>query len=177
MTDKKEIVYNSFRPAIVYIKQKLGKGVTGAEIGVYKGDNAEFILTLLEPTMLYLIDPWNNFLDIDSNEIIGYTHYIETQERLKLYGNKRLIKKTSKEANKLFNNEELDFVYIDADHHYEAIKNDLNLWYPKVKKGGILSGHDYHESMECVVKAVNEFCAKNNLQLMYASTDWWVIKK
>lgn len=177
MTKKKEVIYKSFRPAIAYIDQKFGKGLTGAEIGVYKGDNAEFILDILQPTMLYLIDPWNNFLDTDSNEVIGYTHYIETQERLKLYGNKRLIKKTSEEANKLFNNEELDFVYIDADHHYEVVKNDLNIWYPKVKKGGVLSGHDYHKSMIDVVNAVNEFCVKNKLQLMYAETDWWTIVK
>ncbi len=169
--------HNSFRPAIAYIKQKLGNGLTGAEIGVYKGDNAEFILRVLEPTMLYLIDPWNNFLDTDSNEVIGYTHYIETQERLKLYGNKRLIKNTSVEASKLFSNDELDFVYIDGNHHYEAVKEDLNLWYAKIKKGSILAGHDYHKTMEGVVLAVNEFCEKNKLQLMHAETDWWTIVK
>lgn len=177
MSDKKEVIYKSFRPAIVYIKQHLGKGLIGAEIGVYEGDNAEFMLKILEPTMLYLVDPWNNFLDTDSNEIIGYTHYLKTQERLKLYGNKRLIKKTSQEASKLFNNEELDFVYIDADHSYSEVAKDLNLWYLKIKKGGILAGHDYHKTMEGVVMAVNEFCKNNNLQLMHAETDWWIIVK
>ena len=174
--NKDERIHKSFRPAIAYIREKFGKGLTGAEIGVYKGDNAEFMLKILEPTMLYLIDPWNNFLDTDSNEIIGETQYIETQQRLKEYGNKRLIKRTSQEASKIIQ-DELDFVYIDADHHYDSIVNDLKLWYPKVKKGGVLAGHDYHKSMEGIVKAVNEFYANNKLQLMYAETDWWVITK
>jgi hypothetical protein len=172
----KTIKVASNRPAIIYILQKLGQHLTGAEIGVYKGDNAEFILSLLKPTMLYLVDPWNNFLDTDSNEIIGEIQYIQTQERLKMYGNKRLIKKTSLEASKLFNNEELDFVYIDGDHNYRQVKQDLGLWYSKVKKGGILSGHDYHETMEGVVLAVNEFVGENKLDLMHSSTDWWIIK-
>lgn len=172
----KEIIHKSFRPAIAFLREKFNKGLTGAEIGVYKGDNAEFILKILEPTMLYLVDPWNNFLDTDSNEIIGETQYLETQQRLKGYGNKRLIKRTSQEASKIIQ-DELDFVYIDADHHYDSVVNDLKLWYPKVKKGGVLAGHDYHRSMEGVVMAVNEFCVDNKLQLMYAETDWWIIKK
>jgi hypothetical protein len=174
---KEEVIFNSFRPAIAYIGEKLGQGLTGAEIGVYKGDNAEFILKLLEPTILYLIDPWNNFMDINSNEIIGEIQYIQTQERLKMYGNKRLVKRTSLEASKLFDNKQLDFVYIDGDHSYRSIKQDLGLWYSKVKKGGILSGHDYHQTMEGVVLAVNEFCSDNKLTLMYAETDWWVTVK
>ena len=175
--DNRKIEVKSFRPAIVYIQKNLGKELTGAEIGVYKGDNAEFILNVLQPTLLYLIDPWNNFMDTDSNEIIGEIQYIETQERLKLYGNKRLIKRTSLEASKLFRDKELDFVYIDADHSYQGVSQDLNLWYPKIKKGGILSGHDYHQSMKNVVIAVNEFVAKNKLQLMHAETDWWLTNK
>ena len=175
--NNKKLQFQSMRPAIIYIKNNLGIGLNGVEIGVYKGDNAEFILNVLKPTMLYLIDPWDNFVDTDSNEIIGETHYIETQQRLEEYGNKRLIKKTSKEASKLFKDGEFDFAYIDADHHYNSVINDLKLWYPKVKKGGVLAGHDYHRSMEGVVMAVNEFCVDNKLQLMYAETDWWIIKK
>jgi hypothetical protein len=174
---KEELVFKSLRPAIFYIKEKLGNDLVGAEIGVYKGDNAEFILQLVNPKILYLIDPWNNFMDINSNEIIGYTQYIIAQERLKEYGNKRLLKRTSLEASNLFSAEEFDFVYIDADHNYESVKQDINLWFPKVKRGGVLAGHDYHFTMEGVVKAVNEFCSDNKLTLMYAETDWWVTVK
>jgi hypothetical protein len=49
----------------------------------------------------------------------------------------------SKEASKLFNDESLDFVYIDANHTYEAVKEDLKCWYDKVRVGGVVMGHDY----------------------------------
>ena len=174
--NKKEVVYKSFRPAIAYIQRTLGSGLIGAEIGVCQGDNAEFMLNILKPSMLYLIDPWDNFFDNGSNEIIGEAQYLETRTRLDKYNNKKIIRTSSLEANKSFNNNELDFVYIDADHNYIEVVRDLMLWYPKIKKGGVLSGHDYHKNMMGVVNAVNEFCVDNKLQLMYAETDWWVTK-
>jgi hypothetical protein len=39
--------------------------------------------------------------------------------------------------------EYLDFVYIDGDHKYEEVKRDIECWFPKVKKGGCIGGHDY----------------------------------
>ncbi len=40
----------------------------------------------------------------------------------------------------------LDAVFIDADHHEDAVKADIEAWWPKVKRGGILAGHDIDES-------------------------------
>ena len=74
----KKMVAQYTRPAIQYIRNTLGENLTGVELGVYKGLNASMILIFLEPKMLYLIDPWNNFMDSGSNEIIGETQYIET---------------------------------------------------------------------------------------------------
>lgn len=67
----------------------------------------------------------------------------------------------------MFEDDYFDFIYIDADHTYEAVKSDLESWYPKLKKGGIMSGHDYVEVTTSVpfgvVQAVNEFLKKNNI--------------
>lgn len=52
------------------------------------------------------------------------------------------IRMTSVEASKLYENDSLDFVFIDADHTEKAFNDDLNCWFPKVKKGGIIAGHD-----------------------------------
>lgn len=62
----------------------------------------------------------------------------------------------SEEAALLEQNESLDLVFIDADHTYEGCKKDIDLWWPKLKKGGVMLGHDYGPHFEGVVKAVNE---------------------
>ena len=59
----------------------------------------------------------------------------------------------------LFEDNSLDFVFIDASHEYEDVKNDILAWLPKVKRGGILAGHDYYVNQDWfsgVKKAVNE---------------------
>lgn len=71
-----------------------------------------------------------------------------------------------------FENDTFDLVYIDADHTYESVKKDLYAWYPKVKSGGIFSGHDYCEYyikqsdtkfgvVQAVDEFINEFSLKN----------------
>ena len=66
------------------------------------------------------------------------------------------IRNTSVDAAKLYENNSLDFVFIDADHSYESVREDIDAWLPKIKKGGIISGHDYSEHWPGVVKAVDE---------------------
>jgi predicted O-methyltransferase YrrM len=63
---------------------------------------------------------------------------------------------TTNEAAGLFKDESLDAVFIDADHSYEAVKMDIQNWMPKVRRGGILAGHDYNSAWPGVIRAVNE---------------------
>ena len=63
-------------------------------------------------------------------------------------------------AAELFPDEYFDFIYIDADHNYDAVKSDLEAWWPKLKRGGLFCGHDYHMYGQIntdVKKAVDEF--------------------
>jgi hypothetical protein len=64
------------------------------------------------------------------------------------------IQKPSIEASKLYEDESLDFVFIDAAHDYENVKNDIQSWLPKIKIGGTLAGHDFH--FQGVRRAVKE---------------------
>jgi hypothetical protein len=89
------------------------------------------------------------------------------------------IKTTSLEASKLYPNRSLDFIFIDASHDYENVKTDVETWYPKVKIGGYIGGHDY-PSFEGVKKAVDEFLQqdfikKENITMNNIST--WLYKK
>lgn len=71
------------------------------------------------------------------------------------------IRKDSSTAASDYADGSLDFVFIDADHTYEGVKKDLIAWYPKVKKGGIFSGHDYGWT-EHIRQAVDEVLGKGN---------------
>lgn len=65
------------------------------------------------------------------------------------------IRSTSIEASKLYEDNSLDFVFIDGAHDYLSVKEDIKHWYPKVKKGGYISGDDYVHPP--IGKAVREF--------------------
>jgi hypothetical protein len=71
-----------------------------------------------------------------------------------------------------------DFIYIDANHSYEEVREDLRLWFPKVKLGGIIGGHDYgFSAFPGVKQAVDEFCAKHRVKLnVEPQTVWWAEK-
>ena len=89
-----------------------------------------------------------------------------------------------------FEDESQDFVYIDALHDYESVKSDIEAWYPKVKTGGILYGHDYNPvKWSGVVKAVQEFTAHHgyavnlisvsnpyNHDLDQGEQSWFIVK-
>jgi len=79
---------------------------------------------------------------------------------------------SSVEAARRYEDESLDFVYIDADHSYNAIKADIAAWLPKVKQGGILGGHDYSKLFPGVVKAVREKFKNFHIE----EISWWIRK-
>jgi hypothetical protein len=66
------------------------------------------------------------------------------------------LKMPSLEAAEHFEDESLDFVFLDAGHDYQSISADIDAWLPKVIPGGTLAGHDYERYFEAVVKAVDE---------------------
>ena len=107
----------------------------GAEIGVDKGEFSEkFCQAGLS---LYAIDPW-----LSKHDRLDFL-YEHTKRVLTPYPNCTIIRKTSMEAVEDFADESLDFVYIDGNHEFRYIAEDLYEWTKKVKKGGIVSGHDY----------------------------------
>jgi hypothetical protein len=84
------------------------------------------------------------------------------------------IRALSSEASLQFENESCDVVFIDMEHTYTAVTKDIDLWLPKVKVGGYLSGHDYSADWHDVVRAVDEKLGKENIK-----TDMccWIYKK
>jgi predicted O-methyltransferase YrrM len=120
----------------------------GAEIGVFEGVYSEILCKANPRLKLYGIDSWT---------VRRYRQgYKKTLKRLKKY-NVELIKKASLDAVKDFPNMFFDFVYIDASHKFDDVMRDIIEWSPKVKKGGIVAGHDYIHNRKGVAIAVNAY--------------------
>lgn len=114
----------------------------GVEVGVEKGKYTEVLCKAgLE---VYAIDPWKAYKGyrehVSQEKLDGF--YQETIERLQQY-KAHIIRELSVEASYSFDDESLDFVYLDANHTFVHIAQDLDAWTRKVKKGGVVSGHDY----------------------------------
>ena len=119
----------------------------GVEVGTFKGEFSKQILENWSGT-LYMVDVWRSLGDeyIDSSnhgnfdiEIFG-----ESIKNIKGHEDRGVMVRASSEiASNMFLDNSLDFVYIDANHAYDFVKEDIQLWYPKVKSGGWVMGHDY----------------------------------
>jgi SAM-dependent methyltransferase len=117
----------------------------GVEIGVFKGDySTQFLERGLK---LYSVDPWLGYEDygrrVRNFQSRQDENFQETSKKLSTYPNSVIIRKTSMEAVKDFEDESIDFVYIDGHHGFKYVAEDLWEWSKKVKKGGCISGHDY----------------------------------
>ena len=114
----------------------------GAEIGVELGKFSECLARKVPCEKLYCIDPWVTYGDQFTRHNPD-EFYDLALEKLNKYDCVEIIRKFSMEAVKDFEDESLDFVYIDGNHDFPHVTEDINAWSKKVRKGGIISGHDY----------------------------------
>jgi len=164
---------------------------TGVEIGVCEGYFSCYLLENWRGKRLISVDPWKHF---ESGYIDGCNVkqdemdqiYRRAADRLAVFGGRSEIwRLLGDEAAAKTPAGSVDFVYIDAQHHYAAVKADLATWYPKVKSGGFLGGHDYMDGMIAegefgVKSAVDEFVREHQLRLHVTgesfSPSWFVFK-
>lgn len=152
------------------------------EVGCFLGRSVSFLS--VEATrsgkniQIDCIDSWDPdncdvwFADAIGNrtELRGIEVYQRFLKNTGSLRNVRPIKMTSVEASQLYENESIDFLMIDGDHSYEAVSEDLKAWFPKVKVGGIISGHDWDH--DGVSKAVTEFAHTPNEKLRITEGCW-----
>lgn len=133
-----------FDPGIYMDRAAFGvpapKPSTIVEVGVYLGDFAGELLQH-HKGWLYLVDPWNS-PNCEGQLVGDETHYESVKERFEGNEQIHLIRKFSQEAVRDFETCSLDMVYLDAEHTYDGVLGDIHLWWPKIKPGGILAGHD-----------------------------------
>ena len=145
--EKSPIYIEGTRDLLPGLFNELGFKV-GAEIGVLEGVFSEILSREMPQAHIYSIDPWTFYpMRKNARKQKDYDRiYPRAVERLSVYPNNEIIKGDSIVTAATFADECLDFVFIDGNHEFQAITNDICEWVKKVKKGGILSGHDYGNS-------------------------------
>lgn len=161
------------------------QGLTGygVEIGVASGDFSFPFLDIWKGT-LYQVDAWKqlppeqytdgcNLPDEQQEE----KYSLVLNKSKEYHGRSIPIRALSKDAVKQFDDNFFDFIYIDANHKYEFVMEDLELWFPKLKKLGVFAGHDYMNDNSAagiygVKSAVDDFCRNHKLQLQIIDEPW-----
>lgn len=124
----------------------------GVEVGTHRAEFAGTMLTNWDGRKLTCVDPWYGSKEdapdsykpqIDLLDGGPKNAFMSACAVLREFPNRHhIMNATSKEAVKSFNDGSLDFVYLDGDHREEAVLLDLRLWWPKLRAGGIMAGHD-----------------------------------
>jgi hypothetical protein len=149
----------------------------GAEIGVRRGRYSRQLCHCNPNLKLFCIDPWSaydtKYTQKRQNEI-----YAQAVKNLSGY-NVQIIKKDSVAALVDIEDQSLDFVYIDGDHHFDFVCPDIINWSKKVKRGGIVAAHDSYGGEAGVQKAVEAYVHAHDIRPWYMTkelmpTAYWV---
>jgi predicted O-methyltransferase YrrM len=131
----------------------------GAELGVREGDFTYYLLKRNPDLNMVAVDLWEEHSKVDRS----YPHdknYEEAMDKFLEFPDRvRVLKMLTTDAVKQFPDKYFDFIFIDASHDYESCKRDIQDWFPKIKEGGYITGHDYHPNFG-VKQAVDEICKK-----------------
>ena len=155
----------------------------GAEIGVWRGAYSAMFCEVSPTIHMLCVDPWasyqgwldtKNAMPREEAEVFIEEAHQMARERLAPL-NATIVRKFSTEAAQDVPDRSLDFVYIDGNHVFDAVMEDLTVWSTKVKSGGIVAGHDYRHFTNKptihVVEAVNTFTAQHKIN------PWWLLTR
>lgn len=148
------------KPVYRELVEKVRNGIV-VEIGLWKGLSISSILdTCVEQNnQLFGVDNWSPpesdlyLAEARKNDVRAV--FEQNMQLLNHADTVKILEMDSVRAADNFKNGTLDLVFIDGDNTYEGVISDINAWWPKLKEGGILSGHDLH-FMEGVGRALNE---------------------
>ena len=171
--DTKELMYDI-----------IPKGGVGAELGVCRGSNAAQLYFRAKPAILFLVDTWKEATYIrpphdDPNLWYG-DHYDSVADIFKDEVSKgRVVLRKQPTTSFLSSLEDncLDWVYVDANHHYQVVSRELDLAVKKVKSGGYIMGHDYMTNPRVwgtsIIRAVNERIQNGDIAMEAITNEAW----
>lgn len=180
-------------PSLLNAMELTGDGV---EIGVQAGRFSEHLLRHSHLNRLFSVDPWMHwdagYPDrANVSQAQQDARYLETILRCAHFRTRSVVMRmTSAQASAHFAPESLDFVYIDANHSFEATTEDLEHWWPKVKRAGLIAGDDFIDGRVGdaefgVRSAVESFATRRGVQILVTTAksgrearwpNWYAVK-
>lgn len=150
----------------------------GLEIGSDIGITAEHLLKNCPNTKLYCIDPYENYIDWNGNNLNDRTNVLSSfRKRMVEFGNRcHLIQKKTDDAMHLIDDDSLDFIFVDGLHTYDQVYRDCINYYPKLKTGGLFAGHDY-TAIQAVRDAAIRFSEEIGKEILLGNNDIWYFYK
>ena len=150
------------------------------EIGSYCGESGGIISKTFPNSILNCVDPWEKYTeegstyDLNEQELV-----LREAERIfdSTTGTFSNVKKNKMASNKyaeLVEPNSIDFIYIDGNHQYSSVVEDLNIWSEKVKVGGVIAGHDF--GWATVSRAIYEFFGRPPVSV-FSDGSWFYFKK
>lgn len=162
--------------------------IRGAEVGVLDGRLSAFLLQQRPDLTLYLVDMWAVPYARYRDSEVGAARMTEASvaatkaqalASTQFAAARRVVLQgLSWEVAERVPDGSLAFVFLDADHTYEGVANDLAAWFPKVSCGGLFAGHDWGNERWGVTRAVREFAAELGVVRVHSGADgvWWMWK-
>lgn len=164
----------NYRRELPFLMKHLELPMIGVEVGVAQGSFSwELLYNGVEK--LYSVDAWKELQQTGDG---GYpkswhdTNYNMAVEKLSQFGERSIILRgLSHEMAKLVEDNTLGLVYLDGDHSFSGVMTDINSWYPKLVKGGIIATHDYESPAYGTKQAFEEFAQHNGLEIYLLPED------
>ena len=160
--------------------QALGHNGTAVEIGVAEGNYSRIFLDLW-PGRYVMVDRWchiDGYDDVmNGPDAEHQARYRQAMTVASEFADRcRVLRMDSATAAAHFDDASLDFVYIDGDHSVEGCTRDILAWAPKVKRGGVLAGHDYYDRHPFGVRTAVNRCINGPCGVTHeACPSWWVV--
>jgi len=183
----------NFRTQFGELLDHLGLKGDAVEIGIAEGANAAHIISWPQIERLYLIDSWIELPQKGDGGFPQQWHDINlkaAQDSLEPYKEKAIwLRGLSQDMIDSIPNDSLVFAYLDGDHSYNGCLSDLQRIYPKVRSGGVISGHDYlspqygvNEAVKCFVSESNNKYTMSDIHTTFEDGDdsmvsFWFVKK
>lgn len=174
------------RDNIAHWLNKHGRTGAAAEIGVMHGGYAQLVLKDWKGKRYYMVDLWGRQdKEVYRERTDGIDYEAKYRDCAAIADRDlrvQILRGMSTEMAVNVPDGTLDWVWIDANHSYRAVLEDMDAWYPKVKSGGLFSGHDYGLDTNwphwCEVKpAVDRWMAEHNIPFWLSKDySWWAIK-